>query len=122
MFGPVGEQPFMERANRKSVIRRGLIQEEQMKQAIVALSAVALIASAPAVLAKSVSSKTPGHEMQQKGPKKGTHGASGYSPGHQMQAKGSRKGPGASGYAPGQTTGASTSGMSGPSSTTTKSK
>jgi len=92
-----------------------------MKHAIVALSAVALIASAPAVFATGVSSKTPGHEMQLKGAKKGTHGASGYSPGHQMQAKGSRKSPGASGYAPGQTTGASTSRMSGSSSTTTKS-
>jgi hypothetical protein len=112
----------MERPNRNSVIRRGSAKEAYMKHAIIALSAAALIASAPAVFAQGVSSKTPGHEMQQKGPKKGTHGASGYSPGHQMQAKGSRKGPGASGYAPGQTTGASTSGMSGPSSTTTKSK
>jgi hypothetical protein len=93
-----------------------------MKRAIIAFSAVALIASAPAVFAQGVSNKTPGHEMQQKGPKKGTHGASGYSPGHQMHAKSSRKNPGASGYAPGQTTGANTSGMSGPSSTTTKSK
>jgi hypothetical protein len=56
-----------------------------------------------------VSSKTPGHEMQQKGSKKGEPGASGYAPGHEMQAKGSKKGsPGASGYAPGQTTGSNT--------------
>lgn len=46
--------------------------------------------------------KTPGHEMQQKGSKKGQPGASGYSPGHEMQEKGSRlNSPGASGYAPG---------------------
>jgi hypothetical protein len=45
---------------------------------------------------------TPGHEMQQKGSKKGEPGASGYAPGHEMQKKGSKMGePGASGYAPG---------------------
>jgi hypothetical protein len=77
-----------------------------MKFAIVAVSAAALIASAPAVFAQGVSSKTPGHEMQAHGSKKGSPGASGYAPGHQMQAKGSKPGsPGASGYAPGQTTG-----------------
>jgi hypothetical protein len=88
-----------------------------MKLAVIALSTAALIASAPAVFAQGVSSKTPGHEMQQKGPKRGSHGASGYSPGHEMQAKGSKSGsPGASGYAPGQTTGSNTQGMSGSSS------
>jgi len=61
------------------------------------------------VFAQGVSSKTPGHEMQQKGSKKGQPGASGYAPGHEMQAKGSKKGsPAASGYAPGQTTGSNT--------------
>ena len=89
-----------------------------MKLAIIALSTAALIASATAVFAQGVSSKTPGHEMQKKGSKIGTHGASGYAPGREMQAKGSKTGsPGASGYAPGQTTG-----MSCQSSTTTKSK
>jgi hypothetical protein len=84
-------------------------QEEHMKFAIVAVSTAALIASAPAVFAQGSSSKTPGHEMQDRGSKKGSPGASGYSPGHEMQAKGSQKGsPGASGYAPGQTTGANT--------------
>ena len=79
-----------------------------MKSTIIALSAVALVAAAPAVFAQGVSSKTPGHEMQTKGSKKGSPGASGYSPGHEMQARGSKKGsPGASGYAPGQTTGSS---------------
>ena len=62
----------------------------------------------PYVSAMGVSSKTPG-QQQQKGAKKGTHGASGYSPGHQMQARHSKKGsPGASGYAPEQTTGTNT--------------
>jgi hypothetical protein len=93
-----------------------------MKLAIIALSTAALVVSAPVVFAQGVSSKTPGHEMQHKGSKKGSPGASGYSPGHKMQAKGSKNGPGASGYAPGQTTGSNTSGMSGSSPTTTKSK
>jgi hypothetical protein len=81
-----------------------------MKLAIIAVSTVALIAaSAPTVFARGVSSKTPGHEMQVRGSKKGSPGASGYTPGHEMQAKGSKKGsPGASGYAPGQTTGSNT--------------
>lgn len=80
-----------------------------MKTTIIALSAVALLAATPAVFAAGVSSKTPGHEMQLKGSKKGHPGASGYAPGREMQAKGSKKGhPGASGYAPGQTTGSST--------------
>jgi len=80
-----------------------------MKLAIIALSTAALIASAPAVFAQGVSSKTPGHEMQKKGSKKGSPGASGYAPGHEMQAKGSKKGTeGASGYAPGQTSGSGT--------------
>ncbi|WFU76387.1 MULTISPECIES: hypothetical protein [unclassified Bradyrhizobium] len=80
-----------------------------MKVIIVAVSALALIGTAPVVFAQGVSSKTPGHEMQTKGSKKGQPGASGYAPGHDMQAMGSKKGhPGASGYAPGQTTGANT--------------
>jgi hypothetical protein len=94
-----------------------------MKNVMIALSTAAFIVSAPAVFAQGVSSKTPGHEMQEKGSKTGSPGASGYAPGQEMQAKGSKRGePGASGYAPGQTSGSNTSGMSGPSSTTTKSK
>ena len=94
-----------------------------MKLTVVALSAAALIASAPAVFAQGSSGKAPGQEMQQKGSVKGTSGASGYAPGQEMHAKGSKRGTeGASGYAPGQTSGSSNSGMSGPSSTTTKSK
>jgi hypothetical protein len=80
-----------------------------MKTVIIALSAIALVGTAPAVFAQGVSSKTPGHEMQTMGSKKGHPGASGYTPGHKMHAMGSKKGhPGASGYAPGQTTGMST--------------
>jgi hypothetical protein len=80
-----------------------------MKKMIIALSAVALITSAPAVFAQGVSSKTPGHEMHAKSSKKIHRGASRYAPGKEMQAQGSKKGsPGASGYAPGQTTGSNT--------------
>lgn len=80
-----------------------------MKRLIIALSAIALIGTAPAVFAQGVSSKTPGHEMQTKGSKAGHPGASGYAPGHKKHAMGSKKGhPGASGYAPGQTTGQTT--------------
>ena len=119
----VNEQPFMERHRRSSVIRRGHPKENFMKLVIIAVSAAALIASAPAVLAQGSSAKAPGQEMQKKGSVKGSPGASGYAPGQEMQAKGSKKGTeGASGYAPGQTSGSSTGGMSGPSTTTTKSK
>lgn len=80
-----------------------------MRFAVIAASTIALIASAPTVFAQGVSGKTPGHEMQDRGSKKGGPGASGYAPGHEMQAKGSKHGsPGASGYAPGQTTGSNT--------------
>jgi hypothetical protein len=73
-----------------------------MKLAVIALSTAAVIASAPAVFAQGVSSKTPGHEMQKYGKKAG-HRASGYAPGHRMQAYRSKTGyPGAFGYAPGE--------------------
>ena len=92
-----------------SLQTRAHLEEDDMKTKIIALSAAVLMATAPAVFAQGVSSKTPGHEMQQKGSKKGQPGASGYAPGHEMQAKGSKKGsPAASGYAPGQTTGSNT--------------
>ena len=80
-----------------------------MKRMIIALSAAALITSAPAVYAQGVSTKTPGQEMQVKGSKKLHHRVSRHAPGKQMQAQGSKKGTmGASGYAPGQTTGSAT--------------
>lgn len=70
-----------------------------MKTTIIALSAAALIAAAPAVLAQGVPGKTPAphHKVSQK-----HHpGAFGYAPLHEMQARGSKKGyPGAFGYAP----------------------
>jgi hypothetical protein len=80
-----------------------------MKSVMIALSTAGLIGSAPIALAQGASDRTPGHEMQEHGSKKGSPGASGYTPGHEMQARGSKKGsPGASGYAPGQTTGSNT--------------
>jgi len=84
-----------------------------VKTKIIALSAAVVMATAPAVFAQGVSSKTPGQEMQQTGSKKGEPGASSYAPGHKMHhamhhAKASKKtSPGASNYAPGQTTGSS---------------
>ncbi|MCK1744650.1 hypothetical protein IVA80_28490 [Bradyrhizobium sp. 139] len=88
-----------------------------MKSKIIALSAAVVMATAPAVFAQGVSSKTPGHEMQQTGSKKGEPGASSYAPGHKMHhAKTSKKtSPGASNYAPGQTTGSSTKSTTGSS-------
>jgi hypothetical protein len=84
-------------------------EEDVMKTKIIALSAAVLMATAPAVFAQGVSSKTPGQEMQQTGSKKGEPGASRYAPGHKMHhAKVSKKvSPGASNQAPGQTTGSS---------------
>lgn len=90
-----------------------------MKMTIIALTAAAAMAAAPAVLAQGVSSKAPGQEMQQTGSKKGEPGASSYAPGHKKMrhAKTSKKAhPGASSYAPGQTTGTSTRPATGGSS------
>lgn len=106
----VYEQLFMERPSGAVVNEAGPSKEKFMKLNIIALSAAALIASAPVAFAQGSSSNAPGQEMQQKGSKKGSPGASGYAPGHEMQNKGSKKGmTGASGYAPGHaTTGSST--------------
>ena len=69
-----------------------------MKTTIIALSAAALVAAAPATFA-AVPGKTPG--LQHKVSKKHHPGISGYSQMREMQAKGSKTGyPGASGYAP----------------------
>lgn len=68
-----------------------------MKTTMIALSAAALIAAAPAVLAQGVPSKTPG--LQHKVSKK--HHPAGYAQLPEVQAEGSKKGyPGAFGYAP----------------------
>jgi hypothetical protein len=67
-----------------------------VKTTIIALSAAALVATAPAVLAQGVPDKTPGlhHHVSKK------HHP-GYTPLREMQAKGSKKGyPKAFGYAP----------------------
>jgi hypothetical protein len=70
-----------------------------MKTMVIALSAAALIAAAPAALAQGVPGKTPG--LQHKVSKKRHPGVSGYAPLREMQAKGSKTGyPGASSYAP----------------------
>ena len=42
----------------------GKPKEEQMKLAVIALSTAAVIASSPALFAKDISSRTPGHAMQ----------------------------------------------------------
>jgi hypothetical protein len=68
------------------------------------LTAAGLFAASTglALAQSSTSTRTPGHNMQNKGSVKGEPGASGYSPGDQMHDKGPAKGsPGASGYAPG---------------------
>jgi hypothetical protein len=73
-----------------------------VKTTIIALSAAALIAAAPAVLAQGVPSKTPG--LQHKVSKK--HHPGSYAPLREMQAKGSKKGyPGAFGYGVGEPSG-----------------
>jgi hypothetical protein len=77
-----------------------------MKTAIIAVSAIALIATAPAVFAQDDSSKTPAHQTHMKSSKKVHHRASHHAPRSAMQARSSRTGqPGAFGSAPGQTTG-----------------
>jgi hypothetical protein len=80
-------------------------------RSIVAATAIVFATSA---FAQGVSSKTPGHQMQddaKKGIKSTGPGASEYAPGHKMQKakKSAAKStaPGASQYAPGQTTGSS---------------
>lgn len=84
-----------------------------MKSAIIALSAVVFMAATPVAFAQGGSSETPGHEMQTKGSKKGSPGASVYAPGHKMQSKGSKKGhPSVSGYTSSQTSGSSSGHLS----------
>jgi hypothetical protein len=75
-----------------------------VKTMIIALSAAALIAAAPAVLAQGVAGKTAG--LQHKVSKKHHAGVSGHAPLREMQAKGAKKDyPGAFGYAPGERSG-----------------
>jgi hypothetical protein len=70
-----------------------------VKTAIIALSAAALIAAAPALLAQNVSSKAPGqrHKVFKKRPQIVTD----YAPSHVVHAKDMKTGyPGASSYPP----------------------
>jgi hypothetical protein len=70
-----------------------------MKTAIIALSAAALIAAAPATLAHAVPGKTTG--LQHKVSKKHHPAVTRYAPLREMQARASKNGyPGAFGYAP----------------------
>jgi hypothetical protein len=55
---------------------------------IIALATVALGGTAFAA-EQGASSKTPGHEMQDRGSRTGSPGASGYAPGHEMKSGGS---------------------------------
>ena len=72
-----------------------------MKITIIALSAAALIAAAPAVLAQGVPSKTP--SLQQKASKKNHSSVAVYAPLREMQPKGSKNvHPRAFGYASGE--------------------
>ncbi len=74
-----------------------------MTRKLAMLAAAGLLAASTglALAQSSTPSRTPGHEMQNKG-SKGEPGASGYSPGDQMHDKGPAKGsPGAARYAPG---------------------
>jgi hypothetical protein len=74
-----------------------------VKTTIIALSAAALIAVTPAVLAQGVANKTPG--LQHKVSEKHHARISGYAPLREMQAKGSRRYPGAFGYVPAEPSG-----------------
>ena len=72
-----------------------------MKITIITVSAAALIATSPALLAQGVPSKTPG--LQHKVSKKHHPSVYGYAPLREMQARGSKKSyPGTFGYVPGQ--------------------
>jgi hypothetical protein len=74
-------------------------EDRKVKTKIIALSAAVLIAAAPAVFAKSVSTKTPG--VAHKVSKKHHPGGTNYALRHEMQVKGRTMGyPGAFGYAP----------------------
>ena len=54
---------------------------------IIVLATLALGGSALAA-EQGASSKTPGHEMQERGSRAGSPGASGYAPGHEMKSGG----------------------------------
>jgi hypothetical protein len=75
-------------------------EDREVKTTIIALSAAVLIAAAPAVFAKAVSSKTA--SVQHKVSRKHHPGVANYALRREMQVKGRTMGyPGAFGYAPG---------------------
>lgn len=80
---------------------------------IIVLATLALGGSAVAAEQRA-SSKTPGHEMQDRGSRAGSPGASGYAPGHEMKSGGTDS--------TGSTSrsGGSTTGTTGASSTDTR--
>lgn len=80
---------------------------------IIVLATLALGGSAVAA-EQGASSKTPGHEMQDRGSRAGSPGASGYAPGHEMKSGGTDS--------TGSTSrsGGSTTGTTGTSSTGTR--
>lgn len=58
-----------------------------MKRITIALLAVTTVAgSAMATERPGASARSPGHEMQENGSRKGSPGASGYAPGHEMKS------------------------------------
>ncbi|GJD55950.1 hypothetical protein [Methylobacterium dankookense] len=61
---------------------------------IAVLASLALTGTALAAEQRGASPNTPGHEMQDKGSRTGSPGASGYAPGHEMKSDttGSTKG------------------------------
>ena len=79
---------------------------------IIVLATLALGGTAFAA-AQRASSRTPGHEMQDRGSKAGSPGASGYAPGHEMKS-GTSDSTGSTSLTGGSATGTSwTSGTSG---------
>lgn len=80
---------------------------------IIVLATLALGGSAVAA-EQGASSKTPGHEMQDRGSRAGSPGASGYAPGHEMKSGGTDSAGSTS------RSGGSTTGTTGTSSTGTR--
>jgi hypothetical protein len=83
---------------------------------IIVLATLALGGTAFAA-EQGASSRTPGHEMQDRGSKAGSPGASGYAPGHEMKS-GTSDSTGSTSRTGGSATG--TSGTSGTSGTGTR--
>lgn len=78
---------------------------------IIVLATLALGGSALAA-EQGASSKTPGHEMQDRGSRAGSPGASGYAPGHEMKS-GGMESTGSTTRSSGTGTGSSSTGSTG---------